>query len=64
MKKKIDEIAKEKFTDLKDKKMTRKEALQKSGYIAVSAATMMILLSNQAKAQTETSPAPPPGGAW
>lgn len=63
MKKKIEEIAGEKLTDLKAAKMTRKQAIKKSGYIAVSAATMMILLSNPNKAQAqETSPAPPP--AW
>ena len=62
MKKKIEAIVKEKIVDLSTKKMTRKEAIKKSGYIAVSAATMMILLSspNKAKAQ-ETSPSPPPG---
>jgi hypothetical protein len=53
------EIAKEKLDDLKDKKITRKEAIKKSGYIAVSAATMMILLGNPQKAQA-SSPAPPP----
>lgn len=61
MKKKIEEIANEKITDLKTKKMTRKEAIKKSGYIAVSAATMMILLSNPNKAQAQaTSPSAPP----
>ena len=60
MKKKIEEIAKEKIADLKDKKMTRKEAIKKSGFIAVSAATMMILLGspNNANGQPATSPAP------
>ena len=64
MKNKKEETKIEKFSDLKDKRMTRKEVLKKSGFIALSAATMMILVSNQAKAQVETSPAPPPGGAW
>ena len=61
MKNKIKEIAPKKITDLEEKKITRKEAIKKTGYIAVSAATMMILLSNPNKAQA-ASPAPPP--AW
>ena len=43
MKIKTDKPGKEKTSGLINKKMNRKEALQKSGYIA--AATMMILLS-------------------
>ena len=63
MKKKIEEIANEKIADLKGKKITRKEAIKKSGYMAVSAATMMILLSNPNKAMAqEGSPTAPP--AW
>jgi len=46
MKKKIEEIEKEKDAGLKGKKITRKEAFKKAGYIAVSAATTMILLSS------------------
>jgi len=61
MKNKIKEIAGEKISELEEKKITRKEALKKTGYIAPSAATMMILLSNPNKAQA-ASPAPPP--AW
>jgi len=61
MKKKIEEIAKEKMSGLKSKKMTRKEAIKKAGYIAVSAATMVILLSKPDKANAqETSPFPLP----
>jgi len=59
MKNKIKEIAPKKITDLEEKKITRKEAIKKTGYIAISAATMMILLSNPNKAQA-ASPAPPP----
>jgi hypothetical protein len=59
MKKKLTEISDDKQADIKDKKITRKEAIKKSGYIAVSAATMMILLGNPQKAQA-SSPAPPP----
>jgi len=61
MKNKIKEIAREKISELEEKKITRKEAIKKTGYIAISAATMMILLSNPNKAQA-ASPAPPP--AW
>ena len=43
MKTKTDEPGKEKTNGLINKKINRKEALQKTGYIA--AATMMILLS-------------------
>ncbi len=60
MKKKIEDIAKEKMADLKEKKMTRKEAIKKSGYLAVSAATMMILLGKPDNAQAQGSPAAPP----
>jgi hypothetical protein len=63
MKKKIEDIAKKTIVDLEEKKISRKDAIKKTGLIAVSAATMMILLSNPAKAQT-ASPAPPPAGAW
>jgi len=67
MKKKIENIAKEKTEEPKGKLITRKEAIKKTAYIALSAATMMILLSNPDKAQAaETSPASPPpwsGGA-
>ncbi|HEY3388211.1 MAG TPA: hypothetical protein VGK38_01465 [Prolixibacteraceae bacterium] len=58
MKKKIVEIEIEKDRGLKGKKITRKEAFKKAGYIAVTAATTMILLSNPNKAQA-TSAAPP-----
>ena len=39
--------------------MNRKEAIKKTGYIALSAATMMLLLSKPTNAAT-TSPAGPP----
>ena len=61
MKNKIKEIAGEKISELEEKKITRKEALKKTGYIALSAATMMILLSNPNKAQAASPSAPP---AW
>lgn len=62
MKDKIEEMANAKAADPKDKKITRKEAIKKTGYMAVSAATMLILLSNPNRAQAQTSPAPTP--AW
>jgi hypothetical protein len=41
--------------------ITRKEALKKTGFIALSAATMILLLNKPNKAVAQ-SPAPPP--AW
>jgi hypothetical protein len=58
MKPKNTKATPEKISDPADKKMNRKEAIKKTGYIA--AATMLILLSSN-KAQAETSPAPPTG---
>jgi hypothetical protein len=57
MKKKIEEIGNKTFEEPDLKKITRKEALKKSGYIVISAATMMILLSTPKKAAA--SPAGP-----
>ena len=55
-----------------DKSITRKEAIKKAGFVALSATTMMLLLNTQASAHG--SPAPPPpvqkendpqgGGIW
>ena len=59
MKNKIEENGNEKLSDLTGKKLTRKEAIRKSGYLAISAATMMILLSNPNKAMA-ASVTPPP----
>lgn len=59
MKNKIQEVAKKELEKLTEKKISRKEALKKTGYIAVSAATMMMLLSSPNKAQA-LSGAPPP----
>ena len=71
MKKKIEELAEKEAVDMTEKMITRKEAIKKAGYIAVSAATMMILLSSPSQAQA-SKPAPPPpasprpsgGGIW
>ena len=62
MKKKTEETTGEKISGFKDKKITRKEAIRKTGYIAVSAATMLILLGSPNKAQAQGSAAPP--GVW
>jgi len=72
MKKKIEELAEKEAVDMTEKMISRKEAIKKAGYIAVSAATMMILLSSPSQAQASASrPAPPPasprpsgGGIW
>jgi hypothetical protein len=49
-----------------DQKISRKEAIKKAGYAAFSAATMMLLLNDPARAQTtsddDTVPADP--GPW
>ena len=71
MKKKIEELAEKEAVDMIEKKITRKQAIKKAGYIAVSAATMMVLLSSPSQAQA-SEPAPPPatpkapsgGGIW
>ena len=61
MKKKIEELAENEAVDMTEKMITRKQAIKKAGYIAVSAATMMILLSSPSQAQASASrPAPPP----
>ena len=59
MKNKMEEIAKSNPMEVEGKKISRKDAIKKAGYIAASAATMMVLPSNPNKAQA-ASPAPPP----
>jgi hypothetical protein len=60
--KKIEKKLDEKIADIGAKKMTRKEAIRKSGLMAVTAATTLILLSSPNKAQA-ASPGPViPGG--
>lgn len=62
MKKNKAENAKKTIADLEEKKISRKEAIRKTGLIAVSAATMMMLLSSPEKAQaTSAAPTKPPG---
>lgn len=50
MKKEITNLAKKAASDLATKPISRKEAIKKTGYMAVSAATMMLLLNNSAQA--------------
>lgn len=71
MKKMIEEIENGKMTEPNGEIITRADALKKVGYIAVSAATMMILLGkpNQAFASpedppTRNGPASPSKGIW
>ncbi len=60
MKNKITEISKDIVADPKDKKITRKDAIRKSGFIALSAATTLILLGSPNKAAAVSAPPPPP----
>ncbi|MEI8115588.1 MAG: hypothetical protein WCI54_18295 [Bacteroidia bacterium] len=50
MNNKMEEIARKEIVSFGEKKISRKEAIRRTGYIAASAATMMVLLSNPAKA--------------
>jgi hypothetical protein len=50
MKNEIENVAKKAVSDIASKPISRKEAIKKTGYIAVSAATMMLLLSSPAQA--------------
>jgi hypothetical protein len=61
MKKEIENLAKQTVSDLSNKPISRKEAIRKTGYFAVSAATLMILLGTPKSASA--SPAPPPSEA-
>ena len=56
---KKDKEIKTKEDETKDRLISRKEAIKKTGYIALSAATMMMLLSKPENAQA-VSPAPMP----
>ncbi len=62
MEEKMKEIAKKEMINFAEKKISRKEAIKKTGYIAASAATMMVLLSSPSQAGGrgghQTSPAP------
>mgnify|MGYP000858128948 CR=1 FL=1 len=60
--KEMEKLAKKAVDDGSNKSISRKEAIKKAGYMAVSAATMMILLNSQAEAHTSPAPPPPTGG--
>jgi hypothetical protein len=61
MEKKIVEIAKKEIENFDTKKISRKDAIKRTGYIAASAATMMILLSKSSQAdRPDTSQCAPP----
>lgn len=53
---KNENLEKKEIRDLAKKTMSRKEAIKKTGYMAVSAATMMLLLNNPAQAGPQSSP--------
>lgn len=56
------EIGNNKNTDKKESNsITRKEAIKKAGYAAFSAATMMLLLNDPARAQTTSDSEGDPG---
>jgi len=55
MNNKMEEIARKEIVSFGEKKISRKDAIRRTGYIAASAATMMILLSNPAKADRPES---------
>jgi hypothetical protein len=64
MEKKKEEIKETKVINFAERKISRKEAIKRTGYMAASAATMMVLLSNQSQAKgrggAQTSPCTPP----
>ena len=64
----MEEIAKREMINFEEKKISRKEAIKRTGYIAASAATMMVLLSSPSQAggrhghQSSPASAPPRHG--
>ena len=46
------------------KKISRKDAMKKMGFTALSAATMMILLNKPGKVNAQASPEMPPDWEW
>ena len=62
MKKITENIEQEEISKSKGKTISRKEAIKRGGYLALSVATTMILLSNpqKAHAEAESSPSPIP----
>lgn len=59
MNKKNNDIGKVEISNVDEKKITRKQALKKTGLIALSAATMMMLISTPKAAHA--SPGSPEG---
>jgi hypothetical protein len=65
MKKKFVDITKKELQGLQENKISRKEALKKTGFIVLSAATTMVLLKSPAQAAASPAPPPPGGGrSW
>jgi hypothetical protein len=65
MKEEIENFAKKAASDIATKPISRKDAIKKTGYIAVSAATMMLLLNSPAQAcgsYTHSNDKPNSGG--
>jgi hypothetical protein len=63
MKNKIDDIINPELESTQDKKINRKEAIRKAGFVALSAATMMMLVGSPNTAQA-ASAGPPNPGNW
>jgi hypothetical protein len=51
MEEKMEKNKETKVINFSERKITRKEAIKRTGYMAASAATMMVLLSNQSQAE-------------
>lgn len=64
MEEKMEKIEETKVINFAERKISRKEAIKRTGYIAASAATMMVLLSNPSQANgrsgAQSSPCTPP----
>ena len=64
MEEKKEEIKETKVINFSERMISRKEAIKRTGYMAASAATMMVLLSNKSQANgrpgAQTSPCTPP----
>lgn len=50
-----------KAEEINENLISRKDAIRKASYVALSAATMMLLLNKPDKAVAASAPAPPPG---
>lgn len=56
MEEKMEKTKETKVINFSERKISRKEAIKKTGYMAASAATMMVLLSNQSQANRRNCP--------